>query len=451
MKQSTIDPSYRYSRLVIRRFRKVAAAVELLQALAMRPQTYAPTSKQEVLMFSKWKVELDLLEACFAPAPGLPTPQRKDFITQFEFDDAPTSKQNANFVRVGSQRFTKLLAALANMSSAAFPPYTSTSEERKAIISALRGQYEATRALFLPNQLTVDLLASLDVPSYSILSQNVNGKVGARSGASLRNDVIPALDTLKEAPDVLAFNEVFKTKDFSFFVDTLKDANYRVLTDPRHSSTHNNECVLCLGPRIISLREKLQTYYPEAPTGCDYIATVLSLYSGVRLGIASIRLHPALPESEYQLHRQRGDLAAASYKDMATNALPELDKMIRRLKTAGADIITLLGDHNHGRIIPSDDYSGVIQAPVSESIQRKRLKKQNLILKKPQTGGSIIYTGKSGAQTPIADDHLTISPSIVVNSLDYHWFDSPMLDHAALCTQLTFPTSLSATSTELNI
>ncbi|WP_334427128.1 MULTISPECIES: hypothetical protein [unclassified Levilactobacillus] len=439
MKEAKIDQHFRFIRVVSRRFRQLADINELLQTLAYRPQTYAVTPDNEKEMFAAWQHQLAVLGQCFDADHR--NPQHDALITTFAFTDDPVSEKNARFIRVATKRLNRLFRILSNLCNAAFAPYISTSQERTALMTALNKQYETTRALFLPQALTSDLLEKLDSPVYRVLGLNLNGKAGKSNlSASLKEDVLPALDELDEAPDLLAFNELHKTADFAEFVDRIEQANYRVITDPRPAANHENECLLAFGPRLISLREKLPVYYPDEPTGCDYLATVLPLYSGVKVGIASIRLHPALTEASYQAHRESGDLSAAGYMNMATDALPHLEEMIQRLTNEGnADIIVILGDHNHARIISDGNYSGLDQEPASEFVQRKLLAKFGLVLQTPANGGSFIHQG-SGTKTEISDDHVTLSSSIQIDSLAYRWLKSKRLDHAAVCAQLTFPT-----------
>ncbi|NLR08614.1 hypothetical protein [Lactobacillus sp. HBUAS51381] len=439
MKEAKIDQHFRFIRVVSRRFRQLADINELLQTLAYRPQTYAVTPDNEKEMFAAWQHQLAVLGQCFDADHR--NPQHDALITTFAFTDDPVSEKNARFIRVATKRLNRLFRILSNLCNAAFAPYISTSQERTALMTALNKQYETTRTLFLPQALTSDLLEKLDSPVYRVLGLNLNGKAGKSNlSASLKEDVLPALDELDEAPDLLAFNELHKTADFAEFVDRIEQANYRVITDPRPAANHENECLLAFGPRLISLREKLPVYYPDEPTGCDYLATVLPLYSGVKVGIASIRLHPALTEASYQAHRESGDLSAAGYMNMATDALPHLEEMIQRLTNEGnADIIVILGDHNHARIISDGNYSGLDQEPASEFVQRKLLAKFGLVLQTPANGGSFIHQG-SGTKTEISDDHVTLSSSIQIDSLAYRWLKSKRLDHAAVCAQLTFPT-----------
>ncbi|UIF29949.1 hypothetical protein KB236_04255 [Levilactobacillus brevis] len=442
MREAKIDQHFRFIRVVSRRFRQLADINELLQALAYRPQTYEFTRQNEQEMFAAWQHSLKVIEQCFDSEQ--PNPTQDDLMTKFEFTQEPISAKNTRFIRVATKRLNRLFRVLSNLCHTAFAPYISTSDERAALIAVLNKQYETTQTLFVPQILTDNLLKEMASPTYQVLSLNLNGKAGKTNlNASLKEDVLPALDELEEAPDLLAFNELYKTADFPDFVKQLEAANYRVMTDPRPATNHDNECLLAFGPRLISLREKLPCYYPAEPSGCDYLATVLPLYSGVKLGIASIRLHPALSDESYQAHRERQDLSAAGYQNMSVDALPHLEKMIQRLKREGeADIVLLLGDHNHARIIVDEDYSGLDQEPASELVQRELLGKYGLLLQTPVSGGSFIHKGKNGIETKIADDHITISPRIEIESLAYRWLKPKRLDHAAICARLTFPTDV---------
>lgn len=442
MEEAKIDQHFRFIRVVSRRFRQLADINELLQALACRPQTYEFTRDNEQEMFAAWQHNLTVIDQCFDS--DKPNPTRDGLITNFNFNQDPVNEKNSRFIRVATKRLNRLFRIISNLCHTAFAPYISDSDERAALMTALNKQYETTKALFLPQILTDNLLNALPSPTYQALSLNLNGKAGKSNlGASFKEDVLPALDELEEAPDLLAFNELYKTADFPDFVKQLEAANYRVMTDPRPAANHDNECLLAFGPRLISLREKLPCYYPAKPSGCDYLATVLPLYSGVKLGIASIRLHPALSDESYRVHRERRDLSAAGYQNMSEDALPHLEKMIQRLKSEGeADIVVILGDHNHARIITDGDYSGLSQEPASELIQRELLGKYGLLLKTPADGGSFIHKGKNGVETKIADDHITVSPRIEIKSLTYRWLKSKRLDHAAICAQLNFPTNV---------
>jgi len=425
------DRKTRFVRVVARRFRELSEIVELIQVLADRPQTYLATENNAQEFLEAWRNQLAILDSYYsldredssAPLKG-----------SFEFTENPINENNARFIRVANKRLTRLMRLLAKFGKIVSGYYVSSVDERKSLIDALNMQYQTTRALFLPNALTNDLYQNLENPEYVVCGLNVNGKAGKMSSkqASLTKDVLPALSELKEAPDILTFNELHKGKDFEMFKSRLQSAGYRIISDPRNPENHDNECLLAFGPRIISLREKLVCYHPEVSTGLDFLATVIPLWTGKRLAVASIRLHSSMSNEDYKNHKQNGDSQAANYQNMAELALPQLQKLIVKL-TDKSDLVLLIGDHNHARVVPSGDYQGLDQAPVSEQIQREILKKYGVIMHTP-SGGSFSYK-----KSLIPDDHISVSSGVKVTDLTYKWTNNVNLDHAAVTAKVTFP------------
>jgi len=443
-KQSLDAPFYdrktRFVRVVARRFRELSEIVELIQVLADRPQTYLATENNAQEFLEAWRNQLNILESYYSV-------EREDspasLKSSFEFTDAPINEKNLRFIRVANKRLTRLMRLLAKFGNNASGNYVSSVDERKALIDALNMQYQTTRALFLPSALTNDLYQSLENPEFVVCGLNVNGKAGKMPSrqASLTKDVLPALAGFKEAPDILALNELHKGENFEVFKNKLESAGYRVLCDPRSPKNRYNEVLLAFGPRIISLREKLVCYHPEVSTGLDFLATVLPLWTGKRLAVVSIRLHSAMLNEDYQVHKQNGNLQAASYQNMSDVALPQLKKLIVKLKGESDDIL-LIGDHNHARVVPTGDYQGLDQAPVSEQVQRELLKKYGVIMYTP-SGGSVKYKN-----CLIPDDHISASSGVKVTDLAYKWTNNVKLDHAAVMAKVSFPPNADFKATE---
>lgn len=448
MEPITTDRHQKFVAVTTRRVRELTSVVELVQALADRPQTYSYTQENAREMYRAWKRQVQYLEDYFSPdvedpdaeevprefrfnrpSKGIkPTPERLALQAKRNLKILPLDAKHARFIGIAERRMSRVLLMIRRLMNTSSRNYLPTQEEIAALIQLLRDQCNATCSLFDPTLLMSRYMARLEPIQYRIFEQNLNGRSGYTT-PDLMNGVVPEWSS-SDPIDIFAFNEVHLDARYDRFEAMLQEAGYYTFHDSRDPKALKNTCALALSPRLVPARTKLPVFQPSHKSGLDYLATLVPQPTGRVLGIASVRLHSSLG---------READSVADYQDQADVALPELLALVKKLREKGADEMIVAGDFNHARVIPSGDYQNLAQAPSSIQVQEAKLAEVGLRLLRA-SGTS--FTSEDGRYRT-AIDHIAVSAGIKMND-DLRYDPKPAgsgLDHAGMTGTFTMPAS----------